>query len=256
MNFLSDTCHLFIRHVRATLRMPVFLIISIVQPILWMLLFGQLFRAVTTLPGFGSESFVQFLAPGIVIMSAIFGSAYSGMGILNDIDRGVMDRMLATPASRLALIAARIVHAGVTVMLQAGIILVIAFLLGARPRNGVVSIVLVLLAASLAGASFAGISNGVAILTRRAETLMALMNFTVLPMTFLSSMIMSKALMPGWIHSVTFYNPVDWAVTMSRGGFEGLGAGAVVTPCLLLIALSVICGTLATRAFRVYRRTL
>lgn len=256
MNFIADTYHLFVRMVRATMRMPVFLIISIVQPILWMLLFGQLFRAVTTLPGFGSESFVQFLAPGIVIMSAIFGSAYSGMGILQDIDRGVMDRLLATPASRLALIAARIVHAGVTVMAQGGIILVIAYLLGARPRNGVISIVLVLVAASLAGASFAGISNGMAILTRRPETLMALMNFTVLPMTFLSSMIMSKNLMPAWIRSVTAYNPVDWAVSMSRGGFEGLGLRAIFYPSLLLIALAIVCGTLATKAFGVYRRTL
>src|SRR4029079_7969198 len=99
--------YLFLRLIQATLRMPIFVIISIVQPVLWVLLFGQLFSKVTTIRGFESSSYVQFLAPGISIMTALFGAAYSGMGILGDIDRGVLDRMLATPVSRGAVIAGR-----------------------------------------------------------------------------------------------------------------------------------------------------
>ena len=110
MDFLRDTWYLFLRLIQATLRMPVFVIISIVQPVLWVLLFGQLFSKVTTIQGFESSSYVQFLAPGIAIMTALFGAAYSGMGILGDIDRGVLDRMLATPVSRGAMIAGRILH--------------------------------------------------------------------------------------------------------------------------------------------------
>src|SRR6185295_4937580 len=191
MEFLRDTWFLFLRLVRATLRMPVFVIISIVQPILWVLLFGQLFRAVTTIPGFGSDSYVQFLAPGIAIMTALFSAAYSGMGMIGDIDRGVLDRLLATPASRGALIAGRILHAAVQVILQAAIILGVAFLLGARPHGGVLGVLVVLFTASLLGAAFASFSNGLALLARRQELVIAVMNFIVLPMTFLSSMIMS-----------------------------------------------------------------
>src|SRR5215218_8571417 len=110
MDFFRDTWYLFVRLLRATVRMPVFVIIWIVQPILWVLLFGQLFRSVTTIPGFGASSYVQFLAPGISIMTALFGAAYSGMGLLVDIDRGVLDRMLATPVSRGALLAAPSSH--------------------------------------------------------------------------------------------------------------------------------------------------
>jgi hypothetical protein len=86
-----------------------------------MLLFGQLFSKVTTIEGFESGSYVQFLAPGISIMTALFGAAYSGMGILGDIDRGVLDRMLATPVSRGAVIAGRILHSAVQVIVQASI---------------------------------------------------------------------------------------------------------------------------------------
>ena len=121
METVADLWHLFVRLVRANVRMPVFVIISIVQPVLWVLLFGQLFRSVAALPGFGAGSYVQFLAPGIAIMTALFGAAYSGMGMLADIDRGVLDRLLATPVARGALLAARILYSAVQVAVQSAI---------------------------------------------------------------------------------------------------------------------------------------
>jgi len=123
MEYAADLWHLFARLVRASVRMPVFLILSIVQPIIWVLLFGQLFGSVASLPGFGAHSYVQFLAPGIAVMTALFGGAYSGMGMLADIDRGVLDRLLATPVARGALLAARILHSAAQVSLQSAIIL-------------------------------------------------------------------------------------------------------------------------------------
>jgi len=256
MSFLHDTWYLFLRLVRATLRMPVFVIISVVQPILWVLLFGQLFRSVTTIQGFGASSYVQFLAPGIAIMTALFGAAYSGMGILGDIDRGVLDRLLATPVSRGALIAARILHAATQVILQALIILGVATLLGARPHGGITGIGVVLLSASLLGAAFAAFSNALALLARRQELVIAVMNFVILPMTFLSSMIMSRNLMPPWILSVSRFNPVNWAVTAARDGFEGRAPAELATCLALLAGFALLCGALSTRAFGRYRRAL
>jgi len=256
MEFLRDTWFLFLRLVRATLRMPVFVIISIVQPILWVLLFGQLFRAVTTIPGFGSDSYVQFLAPGIAIMTALFSAAYSGMGMIGDIDRGVLDRLLATPASRGALIAGRILHAAVQVILQAAIILGVAFLLGARPHGGVLGVLVVLFTASLLGAAFASFSNGLALLARRQELVIAVMNFIVLPMTFLSSMIMSRNLMPRWIRGVSRFNPVNWAVTAARDGFQGQFTSEMALSLALLAAFALVCTILATQAFGRYRKAM
>jgi ABC-2 type transport system permease protein len=254
LDFFSDTWFLFLRLVRATLRMPVFVIISIVQPVLWVVLFGQLFASVTTIEGFGASSYVQFLAPGISIMTALFGAAYSGMGLLADIDRGVLDRLLATPVSRGALIAARILHSATQVIVQALIILGVAALLGARPHGGIAGIAVVLLAAALLGAAFAAFSNALALLARRQELVIAVMNFIVLPMTFLSSMIMSRGLMPGWIRSVARFNPVNWAVTAARDGFEGRSPGETARCLGLLAGFAVLCALFSTRAFGRYRR--
>jgi ABC-2 type transport system permease protein len=256
MDFLKDTWYLFVRLLRATLRMPVFVVISVVQPVLWVVLFGQLFRSVTTIPGFGSGSYVQFLAPGISIMTALFGAAYSGMGLLGDIDRGVLDRMLATPVSRGALIAGRIFHSAFLVIFQAGIILAVAGLLGARPHGGVPGVLVLFLAAFLLGAAFASFSNALALLARRQELVIAVMNFIVLPMTFLSSMIMSRNLMPGWIRGVSRFNPVNWAVTAARDGFEGRAASEAAVCLALLAGFALVCAFLATRSFGRYRRAM
>lgn len=256
MDFLRDTWHLFVRLLRATARMPVFVLISIVQPILWVLLFGQLFRAVTTIPGFGASSYVQFLAPGISIMTALFGAAYSGMGMLTDIDRGVLDRLLTTPVSRGSLIAARILHSAFQVVIQAGLILGVACLLGARPHGGLPGVLTVFLAAGLLGAAFAAFSNALALTARKQELVIAAMNFVVLPSTFLSSMIMSRNLMPGWIQGVSRFNPVNWAVTAARDGFEGKAPGEIALSLGLLAGFALICAALATRSFSRYRKAM
>jgi ABC-2 type transport system permease protein len=256
MSFLKDTWHLFVRLIRATLRMPVFLVISIVQPIIWVLLFGQLFQKVTTIPGFESGSYVQFLAPGISIMTALFGAAYSGMGMLADIDRGVLDRMLATPVSRGALIAGRILHSAVQVVVQASLILIVACLLGARPLGGAAGLLVILLAGALLGAAFASFSNALALLARRQELVIAVMNFVVLPTTFLSSMMMSRDVMPSWIRGVSRFNPVNWAVTAARDGFQGVRPAEIALSLGMLAAFALACGGLATLAFRRYRQAL
>ncbi|HVT57195.1 MAG TPA: ABC transporter permease [Thermoanaerobaculia bacterium] len=253
MGFLEDTWYLFLRLVRATTRMPVFLIISIVQPIIWVLLFGQLFGAVTSIPGFGATSYVQFLAPGIAIMTALFSAAYSGLGLLAEIDRGVLDRLLATPVSRGALIAGRLLHSAAQVIVQSAIILAVATLLGARPRGGAFGIAAVLLAAALLGAAFSSFSSSLALLARRQELVIAVMNFTILPMTFLSTMIMSGNLMPGWIRSASRFNPVNWAVVAARASFEGRWERLPQSIALLAV-FAALGAVLATLSFRRYRR--
>ncbi|HKK08907.1 MAG TPA: ABC transporter permease [Gemmatimonadota bacterium] len=253
MKAVHDTLQLFLREIRISLRMPIWIIISIVQPIIWLLLFSQLFRVVGSLGSFPGGSYLQFLAPGLAIMSALFSSAYGGMGLLRDIERGFVDRLLATPASRGALIGARVLHAAATVVFQAAVILVIAFVLGVRPGSWAVGTLVVLASAGLLGGAFGAASNGLALLAGRYEILMALMNFTVLPLTFLSTMIMARPLMPGWMQAITHFNPVDWAVSAARDGFQGTTDGTLALHFGLLAAFMVVCWALASRAFGRYR---
>lgn len=254
MKFLTDVFHLLGRQVRLTKRMPVMVAMSVVQPIFWMILFSQLFGK--AIGGMFGGNYTQFLAPGIAIMSAMFGSSFSGMGLLNDLDRGVVDRFLATPVARSALIVARVIHAGMLVTIQSTIILTVATVLGARPKAGALSFLAVLIAAALLGAGMGGISNCMAILTRRQEAMFAILNFMMMPMIYLSSMIMVKSMMPKWILNVSTYNPVDWAVTAARGGFEGKDWPSVFEHTGFLLCFTAVFASLATLAFRRYRATM
>lgn len=253
MKLLRDSWHLFVRDLRATLRMPVFVVISIVQPVVWLLLFGALFQVVGRLPEFGDRSFTQFLAPGVAIMSALFSASFSGMGLIRDMDRGVLDRVLATPASRGAVIGGRVLHAGATVVFQAAVILAVAWLAGVRPGGGATGVAAVLLAAGMLGAAVGAGSNGLALLTGRQEVLLGVTNLTVLPLTFLSTMIMTRDLMPGWIRAAAAVNPVDWAVTMAREGFIGGDLEAAAVRFGLLAGFTAASWAAAALAFGRYR---
>src|SRR5690349_24280578 len=103
MSSLRQTNQIFLRNARVLLRQPAFLAITIVQPLIWLLLFGALFKAVTQIPGFATGSYLDYLTPGIVVMLAVSSAGWTGMGFIEDINRGVMDRMLVSPAWRGAL---------------------------------------------------------------------------------------------------------------------------------------------------------
>jgi len=252
--FLADTWHLLVRHIRTTIRIPIWIAVTLIQPVIWLTLYGQLFRRVVEIPGFESGSYIQFLTPGVVIMTALFGSAWSGMGILDDLTDGVMDRLLATPVHRASLMTARVLHAALTVAVQSVLILAFGLLLGARVNGGVVGIVSILVLASLLGSGFSALSNGLALVTRREETLIAIINFFGLPLTFLSTAFITSILMPDWIRFIARGNPVNWAVDAARFSMLGQNWSGVAWRMLLLAFFALASIALATRAFRAYRR--
>lgn len=252
--FLADSWHLLLRHIRTTIRIPIWIAVTLIQPVIWLTLYGQLFRSVVEIPGFASVSYIQFLTPGIVIMTALFGSAWSGMGIIEDLTDGVMDRLLATPVHRGALITARVLHAGLTVMVQSLLILAFGFLLGARLSGGVAGFAAILMLASLLGCGFSALSTGLALVTRREETLIAIINFFGLPLTFLSTAFMASNLMPPWIRFLAKGNPVNWAVDAARAAMLGRDWDGVAWRALMLLAFALASIALSTQAFKSYRR--
>lgn len=256
ITFLADTFHLLQRHIRTTLRIPIWIAVTLIQPIIWLTLFGQLFRRVVELPGFEASSYIQFLTPGVVIMTAFFGAAWSGMGLLEDLNEGVIDRLLATPIHRGALMAARVLHAALTVSIQAGIILLFGLVLGARLPGGLLALPVIVLLAALLGAGFSAISNGLALLTRREETLIAVINFFGMPLTFLSSAFIAAELMPGWIRFIAQGNPVNWAIIAARDAMQGQAWAEVWLYTALLALFVLVASSLATYTFQIYRRAI
>ncbi|MFD1825594.1 MULTISPECIES: ABC transporter permease [Mumia] len=245
------------RSLRNLVRQPAYLAFSLIQPLVWLLLFGQLFRNVVELPGFGGASYMTYLTPGVVVMTAMFSAGWAGTGFIVAMDRGVMDRDLTSPVGRSALMLSSLASQAVTIALQSLIVLTAGVVVGARFEGGPLGWLVVVVAAVLLGSVFAALSNAVALLVRQEEALIGISQFLTLPLTFLSSVMLPAPLMPDWVATVARLNPVDWAAVASR---EALSAGpdwSVVGGRLaLLLVVAAVMGWLATRAFRAYQRSV
>jgi ABC-2 type transport system permease protein len=257
MTPLRQTWQVTLRGVRVLVRQPAYLGITLTQPIIWLLLFGALFKAITQIPGFHGGSYINFLTPGIVVMLAVSSAGWTGMGFIEDINGGVMDRMLVAPVWRGALNAGTVVYAVLTILIQTGLIVLLALALGANYAGGVGGVLLLILVAALLGAAFASLSNGVAVLARQRETLIGAVSLVLLPLTFLSTALMQQSLVPAWIRTVANFNPVNWAVEAGRSAaMQKIDWALVASRIGLLVALTLLSATFATRAFTKYQRSL
>ena len=256
-SFFRHTAYLTLRQLRAVVRIPAFIVMNVVQPLIWLLLFGQLFTSVVDIPGFtGGDSYLEFLTPGIVMMMALFGSAWAGTSYIQDMDRGVMDRFLTSPTSRGAMMVATLVYQALLTLVQSLIVLGVAWLGGARFDGGLGGILILLLAAMLLTASFSALSNAAALLARNQNVLIGISQLITIPLMFLSSALMDTSLSADWVAEVARFNPFEWAVVAGR---EALGASpdwaSVWGHLGLLAVFTAVLAWVATRAFRVYQRS-
>jgi ABC-2 type transport system permease protein len=253
----TNSAYITTRYLRAFLRQPYYIAGTLVQPIIWLLLFGQLFKGVAEIPGFTAGSYIAFLTPGIVVMSAMLSTGWSGTSYVIDMERGVMDRFLVSPVRRGALIGGELVYQAVMVLVQSLIILGLGFLVGARFAGGLVSILILLACTMLLGTAFASFSNALALVLRKQESVIAANVTLVLPLTFLSSIFLPVNLMPQWMQDFAKFNPVNWAVEAGRQTLSSSIDWSLVSVHLAeLLVLTLICAWLSTRAFRAYQRSV
>jgi ABC-2 type transport system permease protein len=252
-----DTVWMTHRRLQAFVRQPAFLVITLVQPVIWLFLFGSLFREVVELPGFGASSYLDYLVPGVVVMSAVSSNMWAGMGTMEEIERGTLNRFLTTPVSRAAIMNANVVEQAVSTTIQSVIIVLLGLLAGARYPGGVAGTAVLIVASMLLGTVFSAFSNTIGMLARQRESIIGINTFLLLPLTFLSSAFMARGLMPGWMQAIAAANPVDWAV---RAGRDALSAdpdwGPVLTRGGGLLVLAALMVWLSTRTFRAYQMSV
>ena len=135
---LTHSWFMTMRHLRNLARQPWWIAITLAQPIIWLLLFGAVFKATTDIPGFAADSYVDFLTPGIVVMTAAFAGGWAGMGVIEDLNRGVIDRFLVSPVKRQALI-------------QSLIVIGLGLLVGARFPGGLAGLAVLIGCSALLG---------------------------------------------------------------------------------------------------------
>lgn len=254
---VQHSAFLTVRSLRFLRREPVYLAFTLLQPMVWLLLFSQLFERVVDIPGFGDISYIAYLTPGVIVMTALMSANWAGTTFIDDMNRGVMDRYLTSPVSRVALINGILSYQAVITLVQSLIVFGVGLLMGARYDGGVVGVLIVLAAAVLLAVIFAALSCAMALTLRSQESLIGMFQFLAFPLVFLSSVLMAPALLPGWVATAARFNPVDWAAVVSR---EALAAdpdwGDVAGRGGLLLGLAIVMTWLATRAFRSYQHSV
>ncbi|HML02854.1 MAG TPA: ABC transporter permease [Candidatus Bathyarchaeia archaeon] len=220
MTLLYDTESLFKRALTKVVRNPSVLFAMLLQPLLFLLLFSQLLQKLTSLPGL-SGSYINYLTPGILVMTAILGSFQPGMSIVNDLNSGFLQKLLLTPVNRAAVLLGRLMTDMLVLIIQSAIIIAVAIPLGLSIATGLPGLVLILATLVFFGMAWAGLLLAVGIKTRKAETLSAIGNLLALPIIFVSSALFPTRIMPQWAQTVSDYNPVSYASNVARDLIQG-----------------------------------
>jgi ABC-2 type transport system permease protein len=239
MTFFSDTWIIFSRSMRLSLRQPMWVLIGLMQPILYLVLFGPLLQKVAQTSGFEGDAW-QVFVPGLLVQLGIFGGLFVGFGIIAEWRAGVIDRQMVTPASRVSLIAGRTLRDVVVIVSQAIVLVVCAYFFGLRVPAAALVIALVLIA--LLGAAFSFISNAIGLATKSEDALAPLVNALALPILLLSGILLPMALAPQWLQILSDFNPFKHIVEALRSVFRGDFTAPIVGSGMLLAVILVIAG--------------
>lgn len=246
MKLLRDTWLIFQRQMLLVLRNPVWLIVGVVQPLYFLLLFGPLLKPALSAKT-NAEAY-QIFVPGLLVMLAIFGSMFVGFGLIAELRAGIIERSRVTPVSRLALMLGRSLRDVVSLLFQAILITVLAIPFGLRIQFGDLMLTFLLLA--LIGLMLSAVSNAVALKLRSEDALAPLMNAVGQPILLLSGILLPLTFAPLWLRRVSDWNPFSWAVDASRALFSGNPGSDSVWQALLILGVLTVAGlTWSARSF-------
>jgi len=255
---LAHTWYLTGRKMHALVRQPWVLAFSVVQPVIWLFLFGQLFRRVIDIPGFAYHgTYLAYLVPGVIAMNAMANNMWAGMSMIEEIDRGTLNRFLASPASRIAIMNASVAEQGVSTAVQSLIIVGLGLAGGARYHGGAAGVAVMVAASVLVGVVFGALSNAVGMTLRSREAIIGVYTFFMLPLMFLSSAFIAASVMPGWMQAIASRNPLNWVVQIGRTAVSAQPDWAAIgLRCAGLLVLAVACVAVSVLTFRSYQKNV
>lgn len=245
MSVLTDTSTVFNRELRPVLRDPFSVIFSMIQPLIFLGLFAPL------LPDAGADgSALQWFVPGIVVMSCLFSTSFTGSNLLFEIQTGAHERMLVTPLSRPALIIGRALKEAVPLVIQTAIIVGACVPFGFDVHLGGATLGLLMLAIMAVG--LGALSYTLALASKNTEWLFWTVQQTVLfPLLLLAGILLPVDDGPGWLRTMAQFNPLSYVVDAERALFNGDYAAdtltAGFTAAVVVAALGLVVGTRAMR---------
>lgn len=249
MKLLRDTWLLFKNNLLTTLRTPVWIIIALFQPLLWLLLFAPLLDGIANAPGFPPGGALNVFTPGVLVLLGMFGSSFVGFGLLADLRAGVVERLRVTPVSRMAPLLARALRDVLILLVQSILLILVALPMGLKADFGGVVATLGLI--MLLGLTLASVSYALALLLKSEDALAPTLNFFIAPLQLLSGITLPLTLAPLWIRNIAIFNPLAYAVDASRSLFNGnFNDGVVFLGFGLMTVLAALAVFWAGRSFR------
>jgi ABC-2 type transport system permease protein len=203
-----------VRNITRNVRTPMLVTAALLQPVIWLVLFSQTFKGLANTDQFrrlGYGSYLEFLLPGMLVLSMLFTALQSGIATVTDIDTGMMDKLLISPIRRTSILLGRVGADAITMVIQGAIILALAVAMGARPKSALGAVALLGFATAF-GIIWAGLSNLIALRTRNSELTMVGGLLLTLPALFLTPAFFPRQLLPGWLQSVSNVNPAAYVI--------------------------------------------
>jgi ABC-2 type transport system permease protein len=248
MRTIRDTWLIFERSLTLSLRNPVWVIAGIIQPVLYLLLFGPLLSNIAKMPGFPPGGAFNVFVPGILVMTALFGTSYVGFGLCDEMREGVVERMRVTPMSRLAMLLGRSLRDVTLLEAQAVILVILAIPFGLEINLGGVAVAFVLLA--LVGLMMSPVSYTLALILKSEDSLAPVVNGVAVPLLLLSGVMLPMSFAPDWLQTIAKFNPLYHAVAAIRALFNAsYGDTEIAFGVTLLVALALVTITLGARTF-------
>jgi ABC-2 type transport system permease protein len=217
MRFLRESFIVFRRQLRMNLRNPAWVIIGMLQPVLYLLLFGPLLKPLIN--QFGATNAYTFFVPGMLVQLGIFGAFFAGFSLIGEWREGVIEAERVTPASRTALLVGRLVRDVLQLFVQALILVGLGYWLGMR--GSWVGIVYGILLTLLVGGACAAASNALALTTKSEDVMAPVINMVMMPVLLLSGILLPMTLGPAWLESVSDWMPFKWVTDGVRTAFSG-----------------------------------
>ncbi|MGQ4420926.1 ABC transporter permease [Streptomyces sp. SAS_269] len=250
---LRDTQLIFVRDMKLALRSPTWLLIGIMQPLLYLFLFGPLMVSVVDhTPGFPPGGAWEVLTPALIVQTALFSGSFAGVGLLTEYRVGVVDRFRGTPASRSALLFGKVLAQAVQATAQSVLIVLVTLLVFDLDVSATGLLLSLAIAAVLAITLSSG-SYALAMVLKSEAAFPALMNAVLLPLLLLSGVLLpvSEQLAPGWLYNLARINPLTHVVDAERAAFRGdMSATGLLTGSLVLLVMAVLALLWGTRTFR------
>lgn len=215
-SLIQDSWHLFIRTNTKLVRKPFLIFFSLFQPIVFLLLFTQLFSKFAAVPGFPAENYLLFAVPGIILQNSFTSAFQSGTAFVEDLNSGFLSKILVTQVNRQAILLGRIAADSTRVAIQSLIIFSIGYAMGAHPATGILGVVLMLLISALFGLAWGGLSILIGLRTRNDESVFAIAGFLTFPLLFMSTALTPASFMPDWMQNVSMFNPISYGVDAIR----------------------------------------